>query len=49
MRVRAKVDHMNIYGDSIEKKAKDEYDIPNDDDAKVLINAGIVEKAKDEK
>lgn len=48
MRVRTLQDHGNSYGDNWEKSAKDktEYEIPDDREAKILIDAGLVEKTK---
>lgn len=47
MKVRTITPHGNIYGAEFHKVAKDEYEIPDDREAKILIDAGLVEKVKD--
>lgn len=47
MKVRTLQDHGNIYGEEFHKtaKGKTEYEIPDDREAKILIDAGVVEEA----
>lgn len=46
MKVKAKKEHQNGYGEKYVKKAKDEYHVP-DAAAKTLIAAGLVEEVKE--